>query len=89
MEETKTICKYCFSENLSIRDKPPHKGLYCDACGRFQTWIKQSHNIETDETASDEQQKYALDLLRQWKNTGNKMTKRQAGAIIQNFRGSR
>ena len=79
-------CKYCNSVELEEREKFPHIGLYCINCGKFQCWVKQEHNIDDGETASDSQQKFALDLLRQWKNTGNKMTKRQAGAIIQAFK---
>jgi hypothetical protein len=82
----KDICKYCNSERLIEKAVPPHIGLYCGECGRFQRWAKQSHNIETGEVATDDQQKYALDLLRQWKQANVRMTKRQAGAIIQAFR---
>jgi len=86
------ICKYCGHDELIQRESakgtkfPMHIGLYCESCGKFQRWIKQPQNIETGEVASDAQQKYALDLLRRWKQTSGIMTKRQAGAIIQTFK---
>ena len=77
-------CKYCDSYNLETRIKPPHIGLYCSDCGKFQTWVKQN-NVIPPEIASEAQQKYALDLLRKWKTKNESMTTHQAGAIIKAF----
>jgi hypothetical protein len=80
-------CKFCGSISLHEESRPPHIGLYCSDCGRWQQWVKQPENIETGETASEAQQKYALALLRKWKLSNAPMTQRQAGAIISAFQG--
>lgn len=79
-------CKYCDSEELYEEPKPPHIGLYCGECGRFQKWVKQDKPIETGEAASEAQQKYAVALLEKWKRKNTVLTARQAGAIIQAFK---
>lgn len=79
-------CKYCDSTNLETRPKPPHIGLYCIDCGKFQKWVKQERPEETGEIASEAQQKYALSLMARWKYRNCPMTIRQAGAIIQAFK---
>lgn len=79
-------CKYCASEDLHTEEKPPHIGLYCGNCGKFQKWVKQEQNIDTGEAATPAQQRYAISLLRQWKTKGVPMTARQAGNIISAFR---
>ena len=35
-----TNCKYCTSNNLIIKYKEPHFGLYCKDCNSWLTWIK-------------------------------------------------
>jgi hypothetical protein len=79
-------CKYCSSTNLDTRTNGIHKELFCVDCGRHQQFIKQEHNTESDCPASLVQQRYALDLLLQWKNRAIPMTARQAGTIIQLFK---
>lgn len=79
------VCKFCGSIALHEEQKPPHVGLFCSDCGRWQRWIKQPINVETGIAASEAQQKYALALLRNWKTSNLPMTQRQAGAIISAF----
>ena len=79
-------CKHCGSINLCEKSRPPHIGIYCNRCGTLQKWIKQAKKNEVDGYASDAQQKYAIDLLKNWKVKNIPMTSRQAGAIIQVFK---
>lgn len=68
-------CKYCGSEEIEYRPKPPHVGAYCVTCGRFQCWIKHTDNPKTpDEYRNDyldkqpattEQLKYIYALMTQ------------------------
>lgn len=80
------VCKYCGSENLEVKEKFPHVGLWCVDCGKFQTWIKQKLKVADLKPATDAQQKYALALLNKWKYTNKPMTTRQAGGIINLFK---
>lgn len=80
------MCKYCCSEDLEIREVPPHVGLYCTDCGKFQKWVKREPKPVEQEPATAAQQKYALSLMTRWKHSGKVMTAKQAGAIIQAFK---
>lgn len=83
----KVLCKYCGYDAFEERPSPPHVGLYCLECGKWQQWVKHKENIETGEVATEAQQKYALSLMTKWKHSGLPMTARQAGGIISLFRG--
>ena len=35
-------CSHCESIDLREQEKPPHVGLWCNACGRWVRWIRKS-----------------------------------------------
>lgn len=72
-------CKYC-GGTLHEEKKGPHIGLYCDECGRWNTWVKQQS--DTGEVASDKQQEYAMHLMRKALEGRKVLTAKQAGDII-------
>ena len=72
-------CKYC-GGLLHEERRGPHIGLYCDDCGRWNTWVKQTH--DTGELASEAQQKYAMNLMKSAVEGRRHLTAQQAGEII-------
>lgn len=73
----------CEHKEYELRERSPHIGKYCKACGKWLGWMKQ--RIDTGEVASEKQQSYAIALIEQWKRSGCPMTAGQAGAIISTF----
>lgn len=80
-------CKHCDCEEFYEEARPPHVGLYCCSCKKWQQWVKkdttgktkEDYKAEylTKELATDQQRTYIRNLLRQ-----NKLNKYQADQII-------
>jgi len=81
------ICKYCDCEELERIPKPPHMGVYCKACGKWQCWEKHTTNPKTTEeykneyldtqSATESQIHYIKNLIRQ-----SSLSKYKASQII-------
>ena len=47
-------CKKCGCTDSEMITKGPHLGLYCSACGAWDSWIKHTINTKTKEEYKDE-----------------------------------
>ena len=81
-------CKYdnCDSQLFNAVRSGPHVKMVCAKCGKYQQFVPQDIGITVGGVSSPMQQDYALNLLRDWKKTGEPMTVQQAGTIIKVFK---
>jgi hypothetical protein len=84
-------CKYCGCTELERIPKPPHIGVYCKACGKWQKWEKHTDNPKTKEEYRDEyldKQPATSEQIYYIKNLQkNGISKYQANKIIEVLKG--
>jgi len=84
-------CKYCGCTELERIPKPPHIGVYCKSCGKWQKWEKHTNNPKTREEYRDEyldRQPATQEQIYYIKNLQkNGISKFQANKIIEVLKG--